>query len=342
MRFTKCDARLRTGRLVFPLLLGALFPALPALCQDGVTDRTATSGNNATIVVNVRDSTGAPLSVSAVVKLFRNGTIPNGQATTAQGRAILLPQNLGEFSVVVDAAGYKTGRANVDVPIPARVEVDVYLLPEGDANGAVHSTPAGPVLAPKALKEVDLALKALQENSLDDAQKHLESALGLAPSHPDVLYLFGVLYIRKNDPARAQESLAKAVQLDPHHARAMAALGTVLSNQGKFAEALPPLEKALQINPQSWETRWTLAQACYYQRQYDRALKESQSALAASAGRAPEIELLVAQALTSVGRYEDSAQALRNFIQSHPEHAQVATARRWLERLRKAGKIRNE
>ncbi len=344
MRSAQYEVRLRTGWLAFPILLSVVFPALPALCQDGVTEQTAVSGNNATIVVNVRNSSGDPLPVTAVVKLYRNGSIPNGQTTTSQGRAILLPQNLGDFSVIVEASGYKPGRANVDVPIPVRVEVDVYMQPEADANpnATVTGTPGAPVLAPKAQKEADLSLKALQENRFDDAQKHLDAAAALAPNHPDVLYLFGVLYIRRNDLPRAQEALTKATQIDAKHARALAALGTVLSNQSKYDAALSPLEKALELNPHSWETRWTLARACYYQRQYERALKESQGALAASEGRAPEIELLVAQSLTSVGRYEDSAQALRNFIQNHPDHSQAATARRWLDRLKQAGKIRND
>src|SRR5258708_12426938 len=113
MHSTKYDAQLRTGWLVFPLLLIVLFPALPAWCQDGVDEQKAISGNNATIVVNVRNSSGDPLPVTAVVKLYRNGTIPNGQATSAQGRAIFLPQNLVDFSVVVEAPGYKPGRATV-------------------------------------------------------------------------------------------------------------------------------------------------------------------------------------------------------------------------------------
>lgn len=328
--------------LSFAALGFFLVAAGPCNAQDGINEEKAISGNSATIVVNVRNSIGDPLPVTAVVKLFRNGSIPNGQTTTQGGRAIFLPQNLGDFSVVVEANGYKLGRASVDVPIPVRVEVDIYLQPEESASGASHGVPGGPVLAPKAQKEVDLALKGLQENELDDAQKHLESALRFVPSHPDILYLFGVLYIRKNDLPRAQESLAKAVQLDPNHARALGALGTVLSNQSKYGEAIPPLEKALQINPQSWEARWTLAKSYYYQRQYDRALKESQSALAASAGRAPEIELLVAQALTAVGRYEESAAALRNFLQNHPNDAQTPVARRWLDRLKQARKIREQ
>jgi tetratricopeptide (TPR) repeat protein len=151
-----------------------------------------------------------------------------------------------------------------------------------------------------------------------------------------------VLSVRRNDLPKAQEVFTKATQIDPHHARALAALGTVLSNQSKYEEAITPLEKALELNAQSWETRWTLAKACYYQRQYDRALKESQRALTASEGRAPEIELLVAQSLTSVGRYEDSAQALRSFLQKHPDSPQTPVARRWLDRLKQSGKIKNE
>src|SRR5919108_6454357 len=65
--------------------------------QDGVNEEKAISGNSATIVVNVRNSVGDPLPLTAVVKLFRNGSIPNGQTTTQGGRAILLPQNLGDF-----------------------------------------------------------------------------------------------------------------------------------------------------------------------------------------------------------------------------------------------------
>src|SRR5215467_8871677 len=123
------------ARLLFVALAFFLACAEPNWAQDGVNEQAAISGNSATIVVNVRNSSGDPLPVAAVVKLFRNGSIPNGQTTTSPGgRAIFLPQNLGDFSVVVEATGYKLGRANVDVPIPVRVEVDVYLQPEGDLN----------------------------------------------------------------------------------------------------------------------------------------------------------------------------------------------------------------
>lgn len=339
MHSTEYQAQLRTARLVFPLLLGILFPALPALCQDGITEQTAVSGNNATIFVNVRDSSGTPLPVAAVVKLYRNG-IPNGQTTASLGRAIFMPQNLGGFSVVVEASGYKPGRANVDVPIPVKVEVDVYMQPESSSADNATAT-GGPLLAPKAKESLDKGLQALRENKLEEAEKQLKEAMRLAPGHPDVLYLQGVLYLRRDKWAEAQKTLEKAAQINPNHARTLAALGTALSNQGKFEEAIAPLERSLQLSAGGWETHWTLAKAYYYHKQYDAALETSQQALVESHGKSSEIELLVAQSLTAVGRYEDSARVLREFLKNHGDHPEAATARRWLERLNTAGKIRS-
>jgi TolA-binding protein len=67
----------------------------------------------------------------------------------------------------------------------------------------------------------------------------------------------------------------------------------------------------------------------------------SQAALSSSKGKAPEIELLVAQSLTAVGRYEDAAQTLRRFLRDHPDRQEAATARRWLAGLAANGKIHN-
>jgi Tfp pilus assembly protein PilF len=317
-----------------------LAAGVPTWAQDGVGEQAALSGNNATIVVTVRTTSGDPLSVAAVVRLYKAGGIPHGQTTAAPGgRAIFVPQGLGDFSVVVEAPGYKTGRANVDVPVPVKVDVDVYMQPESTEGGET-GVAGGPVLAPKAKAAMEKALEDLRSNKLEDAEKQLEIASRLAPQHPDVLYLQGMLYSKKGDLEKARTALETATQMDPHNARVLAALGTVLANQGEYAAAIPKLEESLTTATGSWETHWTLAKAYYDQKKYEPALKESQTALSNSNGRAPEIELLVAQALTAVGKYEDAAAELRNFLKKHPEHPDAAKARRWLGRLAAAGKIR--
>ncbi len=309
--------------------------------QDGVDEQAAISGNNAVIVVNVRDSSGSPISVPVAVRLFRSGGIPSGQSSTVAGRAIFMPKSLGQFTIIVEAPGYKTAHEEVSLPISAKAEVDVYLQPEADTTATVGLA-GGPVLAPRARKVLDKALQALVGNNLDDAEKRLREAMRLAPGHPDVLYLQGVLYLRRNSWAEAQSVLEKATLIDPKHARALAALGTALSNQGKYDAAIAPLEQSVQLSPAGWETHWTLAKAYYYHKQFPEALKASQQALTESNGKAPEIALLVAQSLSANGRYEECAQSLRDFLKNHADHPEAPTARRYLERLASAGKIRRE
>jgi len=223
--------------------------------------------------------------------------------------------------------------------VAMRYEVDVYLRGDSPADNNV-GVPGRPVLAPKAKEAFDKGLQALAENKMKDAEKYVAEAMRLAPGHPDVLYAQGVLYLRERNWTKAQTSLEKATELDPNHARAFAALGMALTDQGKYAAAIPPLEKSAQLDPASWETHRALGKAYYYNGQYDDALKASQQALAESKGKAPEIEMLVAQSLTAVGRYEDSAQVLRNFLKNHGDRPEAKTAQRYLDRLTADGKIK--
>ena len=309
---------------------------IPVCAQDTGTLQTEFHGRGVAIDVVVHAPSGEPISTAARVKLLRDG-FPAGQAETTRGRAELVVNSIGNFTVIVEAAGYPTAQKEVSIDATGRAEVDVYLR----SSPASSTVIAGrPVLAPKAKKAVDLGFEALSADKLTEAQKHATQAMQLAPGHPDVLYLQGVIYLKQRDWTKAQETLEKATQVDPSHASAFAALGMALCDQGKYAAAVSPLEKALQLNSNpSWDTRWALAKAYYQQAHYDQALQMSQAALSSSNGKAPEIKLLVAQSLTAVGRYDDAARELREFLREHGDQREAATARRWLERLATSGKI---
>jgi tetratricopeptide (TPR) repeat protein len=289
--------------------------------------------------VTVRDRSGEPVSFTASVKLLRSGGMPAGQSATSKGRAFFILQTLGDYTLVVEAPGYKTVQKDVSLPVAVRAEVDIYLTRQTALEDG-SEVPGKPILAPKAKEAFDKSLQALSEDKVDDAEKFATEAIRLAPGHPDVLYLQGVVLLRRRNWTEAQSVLERATQIDPSHALAFGALGMALSDQGKYDAAIAPLEKSLQLNGSAWDTRWVLAKAYYHRQQYDAALRAAQEALKDSNGKAPEIELLVAQSLTAVGRYEDSAQALRDFLKKHADHPQAATARRWLQRLTADGKIR--
>jgi tetratricopeptide (TPR) repeat protein len=308
------------------------------MCQDSGAEGTTPRGDRAEISVTVRDSSGEPISAPATVKLYHEG-VPADQGATSHGRAFFITRSLGNFTLMVEATGYKAAQKDVSLPVALKAEVDVYLQRERSPNETV-GVPGKPVLAPKAKEAFDKGLQAINANKLSEAQKYVGEALKLAPGHPDVLFLQGVLDLSQHHWPEAQTVLEKATQLDPNNPRAFAALGMAFTNQGKYEAAIPPLEKSLQLQPAGWETQWSLAKAYYHQQQYDQALKTSQQALSESNGKAPDIALLVAQALTAVGQYDAAANVLRDFLKNHADRPQAATARRWLEGLAKSGKIK--
>ena len=323
-----------------PILLCLLLSPLPVLGQDSAGEGTMLRGDRVEISVTVRDSSGEPISAPATVKLYHEG-VPADQGATSHGRAFFLSRALGNFTLIVEATGYKAAQKEISLPVAIKAEVDVYLQRERGANENV-GVPGKPLLAPKAKEAFDKGLQAINTNKLPEAQKYVGEALRLAPGHPDVLFLQGVLDLSQHRWPEAQTVLEKATQLDPDNPRAFAALGMAFTNQGKYEAAIPPLEKSLQLQPTGWETQWTLAKAYYHQQRYDQALKTSQQALAESNGKAPDIALLVAQSLTAVGQYDAAANVLRDFLKNHADRPQAPTARRWLEGLVKSGKIKPE
>jgi Tfp pilus assembly protein PilF len=329
---------LRIGAFLLPILLGNFFCPLSAWCQTHSSWATRHAGFQVDIDVSIRDSSGAFLSVPANVKLFWNDT-PSDEGSTSNGRITFTEGSLGKFTVVVEAAGYQPGQSDVKVSEPDRFDVEINLQRETGSSLAPGAA-GNPILAPKAKEALDKGMQALRDDNLDAAEKALDQAMKLAPNNPNVLYVQGLLDLKKHDWTKAQGVLEKATQMEPNSARALAALGMALCNQKKYAEAIPPLEKSVQVDPASgWETHWTLAQSYYHSKRYEEALKVSQQAQAESNGQAPQVDLLVAEALTAVGRYEDSASVLRELIKSHSDGQEAVTAQRYLERLTADGKI---
>jgi Flp pilus assembly protein TadD len=304
------------------------------------TDQTnILRGIRAELRVTLRDASGGQVvAAPATVKLYRLGALADQQATRSGHVSFILPV-LGDFTVAVAATGFKPEQRDVSVEVADVSEVDVNLTRDA-ASLESSAVPGRPVLAPKAQEAFNKGLEALGQNNTKEAEKRVAEAIKLAPGHPDVLYIQGVLFLRERKFPEAQEALEKATQIDPNHAQAFAALGMAFINEGKYDAAVPPLEKSAQLEPGNWETEWTLAQAYYRHEQFEQALKASQDALTKSNGKAPEIQLLVAESLVAVGRYEDSAQVLREYVKNHGDRPDAAKARRWLDRLRADGKIK--
>ncbi|HLZ42338.1 MAG TPA: tetratricopeptide repeat protein [Candidatus Sulfotelmatobacter sp.] len=307
-----------------------------SLAQDSGSDGTTLRADRPALSVTVHDNGGAPISSAGTVKLYRETTLFD-ETGLSHGRAFFASLPFGSYTLVVEATGYKSAQRDLNVSVAMRYEIEANLQREGASNAA--EGPAKPMLAPKAKEALDKGLKALSKNKLSEAEKYVSEAAGLAPGHPDVLYLQGILFLKQQNWVQAESALEKASQMDPANGRALSALGMAFVDQGNYDAAIAPLEKSVQLNSGTWETEWALGKAYYQRQQYDQALKASQQAWRDSKGQAPEIELLLAKSLTAVGNYEDSAQALRDFLKRYGDRPEAPTARRYLNRLASDGKI---
>jgi len=332
--------RLAPLRVVPVLLFATGLCCCPSAtwCQDSGDQGTVSRGDRAEISITVRTNSGEVITAPASVKLYQNG-MPTDQSSTSHGRAFFIPRTLGDFTIVAEAAGYKSAQKDVSLPLPVQVEVDIYLQRDLAPNETA-GVPGKPILAPNAQEALSKGAQALREGKLDEAEKYLNKAAKLAPGNPDVLYVQGMLFMRQQNWASAQSVLQKSDQIEPNQPRVLAALGMAFLNEKKYEPAIPLLEKSIQLEPASgWQTDWALAKAYYSHEQYEQALKMAQQAQAASHTSVPQVELLLAQCLTAVGRYEDSAKVLREFLKSNTNTPEAATAQRWLAGLAADGKI---
>lgn len=320
------------------LLGGLCLLTASAICQDTDEQGPNSFGSRAEIAVTVVDKSHQVITGPTMVKLYKNGALED-QRSTSEGHVLFIARALGEYTVAVEAPGYKAAEKEISLTGAMQYQEDVYLERDaisGDGKGA-----PGAVLAPKAREALDKGTQALKAEKLEQAQKHIGEAMKLAPGNPEVLYLQAMLYMKQSNWELAQTTLEKASQMDPNQPHILAALGINLVNQKKFAEAIPPLEKSLQLQPTSgWQPKWALAKAYYYHEQYEQALGIAEQAHSDSHGSSPQVELVLAQCLAAMGSYEESAQVLREFLKNNSDGPDATTARHWLERLATSGKIR--
>src|SRR5713226_4798129 len=178
----------------------------------------------ASLVVSVRMPDGSPLDTPAVVNLktFSGGSARIGLFPRVP--AVFTNLSPASYTLEIIAAGYQRVTENVQIMNwGERQQLSISLTPESTSS-AVSPPPGSPILAPNAEKEVTKALEDLRANKSDDARKHLEKASHMAPSHPDVSYLWGMYYAQIKDFAKAKAYWEKAAQISPRHVFSLAAL----------------------------------------------------------------------------------------------------------------------
>ena len=220
------------------------FPSAPD--TRGVADYASTGR----LTLQIQDTAGAPFFEGAAVTLLTSQIETKLSTTSDQNglvRFTALP--VGQYVVEIAAPGYRTVQEQVLISGTREDQnIVVSLVPKVTSR----KVKVGSVSAsPKAIKESEKGLHALQRNRLDEAQQHLSRALALDPTFADGNYLMGLLLLRQKETSKAAAYLQKALTLSPDHTAALLALGEAQYLDHDYSRATASLEKFLHDQPNS-------------------------------------------------------------------------------------------
>ncbi len=162
---------------------------------------------------------------------------------------------------------------------------------------------------------VNLGIVAARRGRPEEARRHYETALRLAPWFVPAFVNLADLLRSEGKDGEGEALLRRALQVDPGNASVHHALGLLLVRQKRPAEALAALARAAELAPSSPEFAYAHAIGLHSAGRPDEAL----AALRAAHRRAPGARSLLV-ALVTINR----------------ERGSLREARKWAERLAQA------
>jgi tetratricopeptide (TPR) repeat protein len=142
----------------------------------------------------------------------------------------------------------------------------------------------------------NLAAIEIQQNKLDDAEKHIQTALTQAPNDAYNLSLLGYLKFQQGKYDDALNALSRAATLDPQDPQIQNYLGVTFSHKGLRQQAETALRKAIQLDPNYAAAHNNLAVIYITQQQPlpELARWHYEKALAAGQPPNPDLEKMLA------------------------------------------------
>ncbi len=324
----------------FPFLAGILTLFLlssPAdsLAQGGFYSSSKLEQvDNSSLAVQVRTPSGSTLDTLAIVTLCNLSGQTITSKTTFGSQAVFTPINKGQYTVNVEVPGYAKTQAEAQVTSSHGQQILVVTLKPESAGGETYVPPYGVLLAPKAQKEANKGMEAVQANKLDEAIKHLAVAHRLAPNHPDISYMLGMVYEKKNDTVSARKYWDEALQAEPKHISSLLACGDILLRENDVSGARKYLDNAIEVAPNSWRAHSLLANALLREHSYAEAVTHAERAMDLGKGQASSSLLILGQALAAEHQNVQAIAALKDYLATKPPEQQAQAVEKLIVRLK--------
>jgi len=197
--------------------------------------------------------------------------------------------------------------------------VKLSAVPTATGTERQRMTPASRVegLGATAVRCLQLAAQALDARRFDTVAAELDKAAAIAPNHPEILRVRGVLNYRIGRTADAIAALEKALSLWPDDALILGNLGSVLADSGRADAALAIFRRACAVAPGVAASWFNLGKQLEAQNE----ITEARQALERAVAIAPDhvsARILLGEVLNMLGHTEQAAAEFRRVLKANP------------------------
>ena len=286
-----------------------------------------------------------------LIELQLHGAPIASQYTDEQGKFGFpsLTNNLYHIVIRDDRFYPVDQQAILDVSVTAIAMVQINLIPreqtrKGDlpaqkgSNPFIIDTEEYRYKAPKkARKEFDRGLESDRNGKREDAIRHYETAVSMAPDFYQAHNNLGSDYLSKSDFARARREFEEAVRLNQSDAAAYFNLSNVCILMGEMSDAQKFLGEGMRRQPDSALGQFLLGSLDMRTGK----LQEAEAALRQAIRLSPvmaQARLQLVNLLLQQGRKTDAAAQLHEFVSAFPDNPFSAQAKQLLQRLESPAK----
>jgi Tfp pilus assembly protein PilF len=210
--------------------------------------------------------------------------------------------------------------------MPASLRSPVAVAPTGTVGVRDLLVP------PKAVKEFDRSMKALESRDLPSAAHHLEKATQLAPDFVQAHNNLGAIYIDLKQYDNAVIQLQKTIDLNPEVKAPYHNLGIAMMLLGRLPEAETAARRAWDLAPRQPADCFLLGRILVMEQ---RNTSEVVDLLTRAATDVPEARLPLALVLQNRGEIGHAIAVLQGYMQI-PAAANKEFAQTWLAQLTRA------
>jgi tetratricopeptide (TPR) repeat protein len=330
--------QLGLGRLVvfFAALVPIHFLAVPVHAQD--------IGN---IIGQIRMVDGNFPPERILVSLHGRGAIINSQYCDNDGKFGFYGLIANPYYIVIESEKYQPLRKQVILNPSVQQTMNLHVvlnpLPEKEARKSdlpfsggnphlVRPSDYEKQFPRAAIKAFEAGMKAEKKGKVDEAIRHYEEAIRLAPDFYPAHNNLGVKYLSRGRLKDASKHFAEVIRLVPTDAQAYFNLGNVLLIGKQYREAMETIRDGLKRQPNSAFGNFLLGSVAA--RAGSLAEAEQTLLLARELDpHMPEILLELANVYLLTGRKKDAVRELAVFVREFPKSPLTPKVKGAIEKL---------